>query len=86
MKLQVKIVLVIFFVTVVIAFINPISRGSIEKFYIGFGLTAFAIAFISFLISIILFIGGKYNWGQGFIISAGLLFLIGFATCGPMVH
>ena len=63
-----------------------LSSGSFfhaNDFLIGLGLICLAAAVLDLLLAVILFITGpaQYNVAKGFLLSAGVLFLAGFAAC-----
>lgn len=63
-----------------------VSGGSYNKmndFLIGLGLICLGAAVIALLVSIILFITGpaQYDVAKGFLLSAGVFLLAGFAAC-----
>jgi hypothetical protein len=54
-----------------------------NDFLTGLGLICLAAAVLNLLLAVILFITGpaQYNVAKGFLLSAGVLFLAGFAAC-----
>jgi hypothetical protein len=54
-----------------------------NDFLIGLGLICLAAAVLDILVAVILFITGpaQYDIAKGFLLSAGVLFLAGFAAC-----
>jgi hypothetical protein len=54
-----------------------------NDFLIGLGLMCLGAAVLDLVIAVILFITGpaQYNVAKGFLFSAGVLFLAGFAAC-----
>lgn len=54
-----------------------------NDFLIGLGLTCLGAAVLDLLVAVILFITGppQYEVARGFLLSAGVLFLAGFAAC-----
>jgi hypothetical protein len=54
-----------------------------NDFLIGLGLICLAGAVLDLVVAVILFITGpaQYNVAKGFLLSAGVLFLVGFAAC-----
>ena len=54
-----------------------------NDFLIGLGLICLAGAVLDILVAVILFITGpaQYDVAKGFLLSAGVLFLAGFAAC-----
>jgi hypothetical protein len=54
----------------------------LDEFFIALGLVALAGGIIDLLIGFILLVTGNKESGKGFMLSAGVLLLIGFASCG----
>ena len=54
-----------------------------NDFLIGLGLICLAAAVLDAIVAVILFITGpaQYDVAKGFLLSAGVLFLAGFAAC-----
>lgn len=54
-----------------------------NDFLIGLGLICLGAAVLDLLVAVILFITGpaQYDVAKGFLLSAGVLFLAGFAAC-----
>lgn len=50
----------------------------------AFGLTALGVGFIEILVAVIMFIAGQSDWGKGFLLSAGVLILLGFGACSQV--
>jgi hypothetical protein len=59
------------------------GSSSSSDFLMGLGLVCLAFAALDLFISLILFITGKHNYeiAKGFLLSSGVLFLVGFAAC-----
>ena len=67
-----------------LAFMGTISSGfNSNDFLIVLGLICLGAAVLDLIVSVILFITGpaQYNIAKGFLLSAGVLVLIGFASC-----
>jgi hypothetical protein len=68
-----------------ITLLMSLSFGSINSsdFLIGLGLVSLGVACLDLFVSLILFIAGKANYeiAKGFLLSAAVLFIIGFAAC-----
>jgi len=63
-----------------------VSGGSYNQtndFLIGLGLICLGAAVLDLVVAVILFITGpaQYDVAKGFLLSAGVLFLAGFAAC-----
>ena len=58
------------------------STGA-SDFMIGLGLVSLAVAGLDLFIALVLFLAGKENYevAKGFLLSSGVLFLLGFAAC-----
>jgi ABC-type Fe3+-siderophore transport system permease subunit len=85
MKIIYKLLLGNIGLSFVIALLYKLSQAEngIDTFFVIFGITCLGVAGCDLFISIILFIAGKENreWAQGFLLSCGVLLLIGFAAC-----
>jgi len=85
MKIMYKVLLANAALSVLIALIFGLSQQSVNvnDFVVMFGLSCMGVAVVDLFISIILFLAGKenYEWGRGFLLSCGLLLLVGFALC-----
>jgi hypothetical protein len=85
MKLTYKICLANIAIAFLIAFIVMLSFDgtSPKDYFIFLGVVSIAGGIIDLLAGIFLLIFGKEVWGQGFLLAAGILLLIGFASCSP---
>jgi hypothetical protein len=56
----------------------------LNDFFMEFGLVCLGVAGLDLLTALILFISGEHNHqvAKGFLLSAGVLFLLGFTSCG----
>jgi hypothetical protein len=81
-KLIYKILLVNIGIALFFAWLITSSGNfNFEEFAIGFGVISLVGGAIDILIAIILFVFRKKQWAQGYLITAGLLLLIGTAAC-----
>ena len=84
MKTALKVMLINLAVCLLLAFMGTIFSGfSSNDFLIILGLICLGAAVLDLIVSVILFITGpaQYNIAKGFLLSAGVLVLIGFASC-----
>jgi hypothetical protein len=67
----------------VLLFLTTGGSNNTNDFLIGLGLICLAGAILDILVAVILFITGsaQYDMAKGFLLSAGVLFLAGFAAC-----
>jgi uncharacterized membrane protein YozB (DUF420 family) len=85
MKLPFKILFINLGIAVVFSILILVGLSGnfkIDEFFIALGLVALVGAVIDLLIGIILLATGNKESGKGFMLSAGVLLLIGFASCG----
>ena len=86
MKKITKIVLINVAVVILIALLTALSEGSnpYTNFLMWFGLCCLGIGLLDLFVALILFLTGKQNYeaGKGFLLSAGILLLLGFVVCG----
>ena len=85
MNKAIKVLLINLAIVLGITVIMSLAFGSTDAsdFLIGLGLVSLGIASLDLLISLILFTIGKDNLeaAKGFLLSSGVLFLLGFAAC-----
>jgi hypothetical protein len=76
-------VAVVFGLTLLLFLASGGSYYKANDFLTGLGLLCLAAAVLDILVAVILFITGpaQYNVAKGFLLSAGVLFLAGFAAC-----
>ena len=60
---------------------GPVGRNDFIGF---FGLVCIILAPVDVVVGLLLFVFRKSVWGQGFLLSAGVLLLLGFALCSTM--
>lgn len=72
-------------ITVLLVLLLTATNGDFSRgdFAVGLGLISLGIALLDILVSIILFIAGQQNreMAKGFLLSAGVLLLMGFVAC-----
>lgn len=75
--------LAVVFGLTLLAFLASGGSYKANDFLIGLGLICLAGAVLDLLLSLVLFITGpaQYNVAKGFLLSAGVLLLAGFAAC-----
>ncbi|MBK8609897.1 MAG: hypothetical protein IPL84_08115 [Chitinophagaceae bacterium] len=85
MNKVIKIVLINAAVAIVFGLLVSLSEGSnpYTNFMTWFGLGCLGIAVLDLFVALILFLTGKQNYeaGRGFLLSSGILLLVGFAIC-----
>lgn len=87
MKKAMKVVLiniaVVFGLTLLLFLASAGNTYKANDFLVGLGLICLGAAVLDTLLSVILFITGpaQYDVAKGFLLSAGVLFLAGFAAC-----
>lgn len=85
MNKAIRVLLINVAVVIGLTLLFVMGTGGFHKndFFIGLGLICLAAAVLDVLVAIILFISGpaQYDVGKGFLLSAGVLFLAGFAAC-----
>ena len=88
MNKPIKVLLINLAAVFAITLLMSLSFGSTNSsdFLIGLGLVSLGVACLDLLISLVLFLAGKENYelGKGFLLSSGVLFLVGFAACSTM--
>lgn len=85
MKLQTKIILISFGFAVITALLFSLGNGNIHvvktDFLVSFGITGFFGGLLQAIIGLFLLLKTDKRYAQGFLMSGGLLMVIGFATC-----
>ena len=83
MKLQHKIVLLSFGIAILMGSFFAVATSSftIKNILVSLGATGFFIGLIQIVVGLFLLFKDDKRYAQGFLISGGLLMLIGFATC-----
>jgi hypothetical protein len=85
MKTALKVMFINIAACALLAFFGIMADGfqRPDDFLIWFGLICLAAAVLDLIVAVILFITGpaQYNVAKGFLLSCGVLVLIGFASC-----
>ena len=83
MKLQQKIILVSFGIVLLLGSLAGLSSGSGKSgdFLMVLGMVGFFAGLLQLIVGLFLLAKTDKRYAQGFLMSAGLLILIGFATC-----
>jgi hypothetical protein len=83
MKKAIKVLLINLAIAFGFAFISLLFGNNSSDFLIVLGLVCLAGAVIDLLVAVVLFITGplQYDVAKGFLLSSGVLFLVGFAAC-----
>lgn len=85
MKLPFKVLFINLGLVVIISLLLLVGINSsfrADDFFIAFGLVALVAAVIDLIIGIVMLATGNKESGKGFMLSTGVLLLIGFASCG----
>jgi hypothetical protein len=82
MKLIYKILWVNVGIALVIAFLIPLDGlNSVSSYFFGLGAISLVGAIVDLIVSFILFMIKKKEWAQGYLLTAGVLLLLGAVTC-----
>ena len=81
MKLRTKILLINFGVVLVLTILTALSEGINNDFAFFFGLILSIIGSLALFISLILFLTQSREAAKGFLLSAGVMLLLGFTVC-----
>lgn len=83
MKLQQKIILISFGVVLVLGLLAGAAGGSYKAsdFFMIMGMVGFFAGLLQLIVGLFLLAKTDKRYAQGFLMSAGLLIVIGFATC-----
>jgi len=83
MKLQQKIILISFGIAILLGSFFAVVSSSfkLKEFFVSLGATGFFIGLIQIVVGLFLLLKDDKRYAQGFLMSGGLLMLIGFATC-----
>lgn len=89
MKLPLKIALISFAIVALFSMLiliaaDPRSGGTDYLFALGIG--CILGGGISIVLAIVFLVAKSKQWGMGFLLAAGLLFLVGFASCGGAIY
>jgi hypothetical protein len=83
MKLQLKIVLISFVIAIVGGCLVAWGDGThrMADYFVNFGVVAFFGGLLQIIVGLVLLAMTDKRYAQGFLISGGLLMLVGFVTC-----
>ncbi|MBL0357601.1 MAG: hypothetical protein IPP72_12295 [Chitinophagaceae bacterium] len=83
MSYQMKVVLISFAAAIVIGFLFTLTDHSnnAADYFISFGVAAFFGGLLELIIGLFLLLLQDKKYAQGFLLSGGLLMVIGFTTC-----
>lgn len=84
MKLPVKIVLINVGLAILFAFFLNSTQGYLEGYTIMFGLVALGGGAVDIVIGLLLLFATDKRYAQGFLISGGVLLLLGFLACSTI--
>ena len=83
MKIQLKIILVSFGVVILLGALAGSADGynKASDFFMVMGMVGFFAGLLQLIVGLFLLVKTDKRYAQGFLMSAGLLILIGFAIC-----
>jgi hypothetical protein len=83
MNLQVKIILISFVIAIFAGVLLAFSDGSYKAsdYLVSFGIIGFFGGLLQAIAGLFLLIKTDKRYAQGFLMSGGILMLVGFATC-----
>ena len=83
MKLQQKIILISFAVSLLLGALMAATSGVNKPgdFFMYLGVTGFFIGLLQVIAGLFLLAKTDKRYAQGFLLSGGILMLVGFATC-----
>jgi hypothetical protein len=83
MKLQQKIILISFAIVLLLGALAGAGSGSGKAgdFLMVMGMVGFFAGLLQLIVGLFLLVKTDKRYAQGFLMSAGILMLIGFATC-----
>jgi hypothetical protein len=82
MKLPIKIILINVAVAILFSVIYAITQNITSELSIVVGLVFLVGGLIALVVGLFLLIAEDKRYAQGFLMSGGLLLLLGFLTCG----
>jgi hypothetical protein len=82
MKLPIKIILINVAVAILFSVIYVITQNITSELSIVVGLVFLVGGLIALVVGLFLLIAEDKRYAQGFLMSGGLLLLLGFLTCG----
>ena len=83
MKIQLKIILISFGIVLLLGTLAGVASGmgKTSDFFMALGIVGFFAGFIQLIVGLFLLAKTDKRYAQGFLMSGGILMLIGFATC-----
>jgi hypothetical protein len=84
MGLRQKIILISFAAALLLGVLIALAGGGMDKkadFFMLMGMVGFFAGLLQFVAGLFLLIKTDKRYAQGFLMSAGILMLIGFSTC-----
>lgn len=83
MKLQQKIILISFGIVLLLGVLAGAAGGSYKArdFFMVMGIVGFFAGLLQLVVGLFLLAKTDKRYAQGFLMSAGILMVIGFATC-----
>jgi ABC-type lipopolysaccharide export system ATPase subunit len=83
MKIQLKIILVSFAVVLLLGVLGGAAGGSgkASDFFMIMGIISFFAGLVQLVAGLFLLVKTDKRYAQGFLMSGGILMLIGFTTC-----
>ena len=83
MNLQLKIILASFTVAIISGVLLALSDGSHRSadYFVSFGMVGFVGGLLQIIVGLFLLAKTDKRYARGFLMSGGLLMLVGFATC-----
>lgn len=83
MKLQQKIILISFGIVLFLGVLAGAAGGSYKTsdFFMVMGIVGFFAGILQLVVGLFLLVKTDKRYAQGFLMSGGILMLIGFATC-----
>ncbi len=86
MRLIYKILLWHLSIVVLLAAVGTVGFGgiSIGSFLSFIGLVSLGVAIADLIVSLVLFAAGSKELAKGYLLSSGILLIIGLGTCGSM--
>jgi hypothetical protein len=84
MKLPIKIVLINLILAILFAILLNSTQGFMEGYVIMFGLVALGGGAVDIVIGLLLLFATDKRYAQGFLMSGGLLILLGFLACSTL--
>jgi hypothetical protein len=84
MKLSYKIALTTVLLSLALAFGLSVGSGEKNWFLIIFGAICFLAGIAMLLLAGVLHLAKRREWSKGFLVSSGILFLLGLGVCGPL--